>query len=71
MDRVAIDKGVIIPQGANKSDYINTVLGGSTNLTISFITEMNPCSSCTNIINRFNNVNSNNIIYQSGTNFYG
>jgi len=69
MDQVASARGINIPQGANKADYIDEVLGGA-NLQITLRSEMEACSSCADVINSFNNANNTPINFSGGTKFY-
>ena len=69
MDQVASAKGINIPQGANKADYIDEVLDGA-NLQITIRSEMEACSSCTDVISDFNSVNPTPIDFSGGTKFY-
>lgn len=69
MDQVASARGINIPQGANKADYIDDVLDGA-NLQIVIKSEMEACSSCTDVIRSFNNANTTPIDFSGGTKFY-
>lgn len=69
MDQVASARGINIPQGANKADYIDDVLDGA-NLQIVLKSEMEACSSCADVISSFNNANPTSIDFSGGTKFY-
>jgi len=69
MNQVALARGINIPQGANKADYIDDVLDGA-NLQIVIKSEMEACSSCTDVISSFNNANSTPLDFSGGTKFY-
>jgi hypothetical protein len=69
LDQIAIYKGINIPQGTDKANYLSQILGGS-NLQITINSEMDACSSCTDIIFDFNSVNVNPISFSGGTKFY-
>jgi hypothetical protein len=69
MDQVAATRGINIPQGSNKADYIDDVLDGA-NLQIVIKSEMEACSSCADVISSFNNSNAIPIDFSGGTKFY-
>lgn len=53
MDRLAREKDIKIPNGADRKEYVEQILSGS-KVKINIITEMCPCESCEAIIGKCN-----------------
>lgn len=69
MEKVARARGVVIPQGADRQNFVDDVLRGA-NLRISIKSEMEPCASCRDVISDFNLYNTTPINISGGTKFY-
>ncbi|QYS86191.1 hypothetical protein JJC03_14700 [Flavobacterium oreochromis] len=55
MDRLAREKDIKIPNGADRKEYVEQILGGS-KVKINITTEMSPCESCEAIIGKCNEI---------------